>query len=1045
MSTATGRKPTGEDPQDRWHELIPFRWLPGEALAARLTLPLEGTPPVPPATPPNRGVRPAGLADSAVAWLRETPATWPLIPFWPLLEELAETMTAELAELAEDRVPGAPADRAACAGITRGYCVSLTSHLGYLIYQVAAGAVEDVPDRVEDGPPEADAATELAEKTGLMNALARAFSDRAAAGSLAARYRPLYRQVEHVLAVHARSIRLLVRRFRHDQAGLWPLLEALPAPLVELTAVGDLHERGTVCELVFDGDRALIYKPHSLALDQQLGTLFDAFGQAVPGFAPRIPPTLDRGEHGWQRRISWRPVTSPERVDAYYRRVGALTALAYAFRATDLHRENVLCRGAELFVIDPECFFGTTFTTAADGESEEDGDVRATVMAAGILPQPIKPPGVDRSFDASVLGWHRAPGMDELMRLVPRRDPDGRLQFVLQRTARPPVTHLPGPVGEPVPVWGHEIAVREGFDRAYRWLLQVRDELIAPTGALAGFTGLRTRHVARSTAFYARFLRELGRPLTAAEPHAQEEQLNTLWPPDGHHRPLARSVFEHERAVLLRGLIPTFDLVAGERRLYLPGPDGSHDDTWVEDAYPVSGLDLVRQRLARLSEADLALQARLLRHTLDLAADDNDRGAWQPGYEPVLGGAAPGRDELLDAAEDIAALLTGQMARTGGRAWWPTCLDVAENRRRILPSTGTLYNGAAGIALFAGCLEAVSGRRTELAEQAELAMLDWADRLLDRVAPDQLARQGRLGAFDGLWGVIYAAGCLGAIRAEKPLLRWAQAAVEATTPGIGEAADWDVISGSAGIALVATELAGRLGLPGAHEAAVRALEATGQHLERVLEFTRVPPVGVAHGLSGAALAFDRASRVLGGTNAEEYRAAAEITLRAEQSAFLDRDRGWEDSIQPDGHGRQAGKRESWCRGASGVGLVLTELAGRIDLPGVDVADRLAVARELALRRAIGTDHELCHGALGAWEFLTAAGAEEAGPALSAILTSGRTSGWLTGSAGLLPDHGLMTGLAGIGLGLLRAADPARVPRVLTLELPAGPRPGQETA
>jgi hypothetical protein len=53
-----------------------------------------------------------------------------------------------------------------------------------------------------------------------------------------------------------------------------------------------------------------------------------------------------------------------------------------------------------------------------------------------------------------------------------------------------------------------------------------------------------------------------------------------------------------------------------------------------------------------------------------------------------------------------------------------------------------------------------------------------------------------------------------------------------------------------------------------------------------------------------------------------------------------------------------------------------------------------------------------------------------------LLESIRREGWLCGNPSGVESPGLMTGLAGIGYGLLRLAEPARVPAVLVLEPPA---------
>jgi lantibiotic modifying enzyme len=57
-----------------------------------------------------------------------------------------------------------------------------------------------------------------------------------------------------------------------------------------------------------------------------------------------------------------------------------------------------------------------------------------------------------------------------------------------------------------------------------------------------------------------------------------------------------------------------------------------------------------------------------------------------------------------------------------------------------------------------------------------------------------------------------------------------------------------------------------------------------------------------------------------------------------------------------------------------------------------------------------------------------------------ILADISRNGWYCGTSHAIESPGLMTGLAGIGYGLLRVADPQATPSVLTLEAPAGNLP-----
>ena len=132
---------------------------------------------------------------------------------------------------------------------------------------------------------------------------------------------------------------------------------------------------------------------------------------------------------------------------------------------------------------------------------------------------------------------------------------------------------------------------------------------------------------------------------------------------------------------------------------------------------------------------------------------------------------------------------------------------------------------------------------------------------------------------------------------------------------------------------------------------------------------------------------------------------------------------------------------AWCHGAPGIGL-----ARLLSLPYLDDATiraEIATALETTRAHGFGGNHSLCHGDLGNLDLLLQAGealgddgwVEAAGRKAAQVLASIESNGWLCGIALGAESPGLMTGLAGIGYQLLRLAEPARVPSVLTLAPP----------
>jgi lantibiotic modifying enzyme len=118
--------------------------------------------------------------------------------------------------------------------------------------------------------------------------------------------------------------------------------------------------------------------------------------------------------------------------------------------------------------------------------------------------------------------------------------------------------------------------------------------------------------------------------------------------------------------------------------------------------------------------------------------------------------------------------------------------------------------------------------------------------------------------------------------------------------------------------------------------------------------------------------------------------------------------------------------------------------------GPVVRAEIAAAIETTVKQGFGDNHSLCHGDAGNLELLLQASRvwgknkyeDHIQRLAAAMLESIEKHGWQCGTPFAIETPGLMTGLAGIGLQLLRLADPELVPSVLVLE---PPRPKRSAA
>ena len=203
--------------------------------------------------------------------------------------------------------------------------------------------------------------------------------------------------------------------------------------------------------------------------------------------------------------------------------------------------------------------------------------------------------------------------------------------------------------------------------------------------------------------------------------------------------------------------------------------------------------------------------------------------------------------------------------------------------------------------------------------------------------------------------------------------------------------------------------------------------------------------GLAHGAAGIGGAL---VELVAATGAGEYEAAARRAFAYERRLFDPVERNWPDL-------REAGAVSfpcAWCHGAPGIALVRARAFEVLGDDSLREESELGLATTerttLLTLRSEGFDFSLCHGLTGNAQVLLEAG-EMLGSDRSARrelaldvarwgveghARAGRP--WPCGThVGESP--GLMTGLAGIGLFLLRAAGRP----VVTVLLPRGPAPG----
>jgi type 2 lantibiotic biosynthesis protein LanM len=808
------------------------------------------------------------------------------------------------------------------------------------------------------------------------------------------------------------------------------------------TGAGDRHRGGrTVCLLTFASGWRLAYKPRPMRIAAHFQDLLGWIGER--GFAPgfRRLGVVARETYGWMELAAASPCQTDGEIRRFYQRMGGYLALLYALDASDVHYENLIAAGEHPVLIDLESIVQPRVAPRPDTGADWIANqiLGESVLRIGLLPQRFWG-GAGGGIDLSGLGSPAG-------QLTPDRYPfwEGRgtdeMQLQRQQLPMAPADNRPTLGGQEVDVNAYLDELIDGFSRLYRLLWTHRGELLAAGGPIERMADDEIRVLLRPTRTYALLLQESFHPFLLRDALERDRHFDHLWQGVAES-PAIEPVVAAERRELLAGDIPLFSSRLGSRDLL-----GAGEARW-PGFFERSGLELVHRRLSALGEEDLSKQvwfirASLAAHRANLAGVEDEYG---PAAELTAAGAAD-RGRLLAAAVAAGDRLEALALRGAEDATWIGLRSLMGRDWHLRPLGSDLYAGLPGVAVFLSYLAEITGED----RYRQLARAGW--RTLWREWETLKGILTSVGGFDGWGGLLWALAHLGRLWDDRALLDEAHRIVERLPELIAKDAMLDVLNGTAGC------LAGLLAFHRTEpsDRTLAAALACGEHLLRNVRpmergagwasssaFADRPLAGFAHGASGVAWALLELEAATGDTR---FRRAALDGFEYERGLYVPEQRNWRDLRELET--LQLAKKVdenlfmmTWCHGAPGVALSRLRALRSVDDPALRAEARIAL--ESTRDGGFDRSHCLCHGDLGNAEiFLQAAEVlddperwrAELDGITAFILANIAEHGWRCGLPGEVEVPGLMTGVAGIGYGLLRLASPERVPPVLLLAPP----------
>lgn len=822
---------------------------------------------------------------------------------------------------------------------------------------------------------------------------------------LFATYPVLARLLAQVSGCHTDAAAELLDRFAADRAELVAaLLDGIdPGRLTDVRfGLGDSHRGGrTVAVLSFADGRRVVYKPRDLGAHEWFTTLVRWLDGALPGLGLRAVAALPRDGYGYTAHVEHLPLTDLDAADRFYRRHGALLALLHALHAADIHFENVIACGETPLVVDVETLFHPALPASAEVLDPAARHLADSVQRIGLLPAAV----VDDAGAADVSGLGGADVAAEVTDWA--LDERGALRPVRRTVVYGGARNRPVLDGRDLDVVDHGTALLEGFRAGYDAITRRRPEL---TDLLETCPDVEVRVAVRHSRGYATLLAESTRPELLRDALDRDEALDLLWTESAHH-PLRWRACRYEQADLWSLDVPVF--TARPRSPDLWSSTGQR----LAGVLERPGLASALAKVAAMSEIDRRDQEWVAAAALAtrLPAGGHRLAPPLPGH---LAGTAAPPERLLVAACAVADQIVARTLSAGDHLNWLGLELVDDRQWLVLPMGAGLGNGYVGVALFLAQVSELSGvaRYADLAHRA-LRLLPGTLAAIE-ARPDLVAAVG-CGGLHGFGGVAYGLARLTTLLGDDELREPTRTAVRLAGVAARAAGGPGVATGGAGCLAAMRAVHAELGLPEAAALATACADGLAALVRGTGGRCGTDAAGFAEGPAGVGWALR-----------EHDPEASRLALAA---------------ARPDADDL------GWCSGlaglaAAGVDAAVDTGVDRGMNTGTDTGVE-TLAPLLTEDRPPSRNLSLCHGELGIMEALTVLGRDpayfsahsaahiaavrrrRAGLVLDAVDRHGATCGTPDG----LPTPGLLTGLAGIGYGLLRTGFVQRVPSVLLLE------------
>lgn len=785
---------------------------------------------------------------------------------------------------------------------------------------------------------------------------------------------------------------------------------------------GDTHNGGkSVMIFNFDKGEKLVYKPHNLYPDEGLNRIYNYLNSKNTLLEEIYNvKVISKKEYGWQKFVEREECANERDAEVYFYKIGVILALLNILKTGDIHSENIIAAKDNPILIDLE-----TLITNDNTEGLSDSlllsyftEINNSVLGSYLLPQNLEYSTID--IDLSGLSGKAGRRSEKItyLKLVDAGTDNIRFEkdFIVSTENNNMITIN----GENLDIFKYDNNIEQGFMETYELISKNKNEFIEILNKYLS-KGVY-RQVLRPTHIYSKYLQASYHPKYLRSFEDRRKLFSLLHECESrmfnnNEIKLLKTNYEVEN--LMCDDIPYFGSDYSSKSLYM------NNEKVIDNYFRTTTKDIVISRVKAMNSIEMRKQISYIRNSLITTKKDIFYNDFEEG-EKIIG---IDKNEIRKSLRSIGDYIYKRaIFNLEGTACTFPHLNNHGERVLIGPINYSLYDGS-GLVLFLYSLgiELKENKYIELAEATlnGLEELNFNDNNL--VMPASV--------FSGIGSLIYLYYNLSQMSGKAEYYeKYSTYLNRLKTYEISDEESIDIIGGAAGIIVLTINLYNET----QDESALYIADKYSKYLySRLVDEKEEECLsGFSHGYSGFALALLMAGTVL--ENEKYYTLAIDLISR-EDLLYREDIKNW---IDLRNNNKEA--LNYWCHGAPGILLARVKMMKYMRKEDIKlVKSKVTEALEQFIQNGFdrSNNHSLCHGIMGNIDILKTISEtindielmETCKSLFNDFLEYIENDGFKYGLYGTLGMVSFMTGISGIGYGILRQLNP-KLPSVLAIDL-----------